>query len=121
MKAYESGGWPAVPQRATGRLMGGSKLGRDELADLKTKFLNEKTREVWTTQSIADGVTDQSQTNLNERAATRHLADWGLLLPDTTNQAVHFYPNATMAVLWAGGPEGEVYLEVCLPPIVYAG
>jgi sulfate adenylyltransferase subunit 2 len=118
IKAYESGGWLAVTERAAGRPKGGSKSGQKDLADLKTKFLNEKTRKVWATQTIADWLSDQTKTTTNERAAIRRLSDWGLLPPDVTNQAGHFYPNGTIAVLWARGPKGEVYLQVCPLPIV---
>jgi len=118
IKAYEAGGWAAVTERSAGRPKGGSKSGQKDLADLKGKFLNEKTRTVWASHDIANWLTDQNQATVNDRAVIRRLADWGLLPPDTTNQAGHFYPNAKTAVLWARGPKGEVYLQVCPLPIV---
>jgi sulfate adenylyltransferase subunit 2 len=124
IKAYEAGGWDAITSRAAGRPKGGSKSGNKALADLKALFLAAKPRTVWSSHEIADWLANQlvnpltSQAASNERAAVRRLADWGLLPPDVFNQAGHFYPQRDLAVLWARGPKGEVYLQVCPLPIV---
>jgi sulfate adenylyltransferase subunit 2 len=124
VKAYEAGGWDAVTTRAAGRPKGGSKSGKQTLEDLKTKFLEAKPRSVWGSQEIADWLAnqlvDQGAGTLaaNERAAMRRLADWGLLPPDVLNQAGHFYPQPNLAVLWARGPKGEVYLQACPLPML---
>lgn len=128
VKAYEAGGWDSVTTRAAGRPKGGSKSGKQTMADLKAKFLAAKPRTVWGSLEIAEWLTHQvakqfgdrptSEAAANERAAMRRLGDWGLLPPDVLNQAGHFYPQPNLAVLWARGPKGEVYLQVCPLPII---
>ncbi len=120
LKAYEAGGWDAVTTRTAGRPKGGSKSGKQTLEDLKAKFLEAAPRTLWGSQETAEWLANQlakqfgdrptSQAAANERAAMRRLADWGLLPPDVLNQAGHFYPQPNLAVLWARGPKGEVYL-----------
>ena len=118
MKAYETGGWDAINQRAAGRPKGGSKLSQASLAHLKDKLLTEQPRTVWTIQALAQWLKDQGDATPNERAAIRRLADWGLLPPDATNQLGHLYPKQDTAVLWARGPKSEVYLQVCPLPVL---
>jgi sulfate adenylyltransferase subunit 2 len=124
VKAYEAGGWDAVTTRAAGRPKGGSKSGKQTLEDLKAQFLAAKPRTVRGSLEIADWLAnqlvDQGAGTLaaNERAAMRRLADWGLLPPDVLNQAGHFYPQPNLAVLWARGPKGEVYLQACPLPML---
>jgi sulfate adenylyltransferase subunit 2 len=124
VKAYEAGGWDAVTTRAAGRPKGGSKSGQQTLEDLKAQFLAAKPRSVWGSREIADWLANQvvnqgtSAAAANERAAMRRLADWGLLPPDVLNQAGHFYPQPNLAVLWARGPKGEVYLQACPLPML---
>jgi sulfate adenylyltransferase subunit 2 len=118
MKAYEAGGWDAITQRAAGRPKGGSKVSQVSLAHLKEKLLSDKTRTVWTSLALAQWLADQGDATPNERAAIRRLADWDLLPPDTTNQLGHLYPKQDTAVLWARGPKGEVYLQVCPLPVL---
>jgi sulfate adenylyltransferase subunit 2 len=126
VKAYEAGGWDAVKTRAAGRPKGGSKSGKQTLEDLKAQLLAAKPRTVWGSQEIADWLANQlrdrptSEAAINERAAMRRLGDWGLLPPDVLNQAGHFYPQPSLAVLWARGPKGEVYLQVCPLPLLDA-
>ncbi len=124
VKAFEAGGWDAVTTRAPGRPKGGSKSGKQTLEDLKAQFLTAKPRTVWGSREIADWLTNQFVNQwtgtlvANERAAMRRLADWGLLPPDVLNQAGHFYLQPSLAVLWARGPKGEVYLQVCPLPML---
>jgi len=118
MKAYEAGGWDAITQRAAGRPKGGSKVSQTSLARLKEKLLSDKTRTVWTSQSLAQWLEEQGDATPNERAAIRRLADWDLLPPDATNQLGHLYPQQDTAVLWARGPKGEVYLQACPLPVL---
>jgi sulfate adenylyltransferase subunit 2 len=119
-KAYEEGGWQAINERAAGRPKGGSRSGQKQLTDLKSAFLNDQTRKVWNTQSLAAWLTEQSQSEVDDRAAIRRLADWQLLPPDTANRAGHFYPTPQTAVLWARGPKAEVYLQACPLPLTDA-
>jgi sulfate adenylyltransferase subunit 2 len=119
-KAYEKGGWEAITQRAAGRPRGGSKSGKQQLTDLKSAFLSIQTRTVWNTQSLAAWLTEQGQSEVNERAAIRRLADWQLLPADAANRAGHLYPAPETAVLWARGPKAEVYLQVCPLPMLDA-
>jgi sulfate adenylyltransferase subunit 2 len=116
-KVYEEGGWQALAQRTAGRPKGGSKSGRKQLSDLKSAFLSIQTRTVWNTQSLAAWLTEQGQSEVNERAAIRRLADWQLLPADAANRAGHLYPAPKTAVLWARGPKAEVYLQVCPLPL----
>jgi sulfate adenylyltransferase subunit 2 len=124
VKAYEAGGWDAVTTRVAGRPKGGSKSGKQILEDLKAQFVAAKPRTVWGSQEIADWLANQfvnqgfGTAAANERAAMRRLSDWGLLPPDVSNQAGHFYPQPNLAVLWARGPKGEVYLQTCPLPIL---
>ena len=118
MKAYEAGGWDAIAQRAAGRPKGGSRATQKSLAHLKEKLLSEKTRTVWTSPALAQWLEDAGDATPNERAAIRRLADWNLLPPDATNQLGHLYPKQDTAVLWARGPKGEVYLQVCPLPVL---
>ena len=118
MKAYEAGGWDAIAQRVAGRPKGGSRATQKSLAHLKEKLLSEKTRTILTTQALAQWLEDQGDATPNERAAIRRLADWDLLPPDATNQLGHLYPRQDTAVLWARGPKGEVYLQVCPLPVL---
>lgn len=118
MKAYEAGGWDAISQRAAGRPKGGSKVSQASLAHLKDKLLTEQTRTVWTIQALAQWLEDAGDATPNERAAIRRLADWDLLPPDATNQLGHLYTKQDTAVLWARGPKGEVYLQVCPLPVL---
>jgi sulfate adenylyltransferase subunit 2 len=116
-RAYEEGGWQAITERTAGRPKGGSRSGQKQLTDLKSAFLNNQTRTVWSTQSLAAWLAEQSQSEMNERAAIRRLADWQLLPPDTANRAGHLYPTPQTAVLWARGPKAEVYLQACPLPL----
>ena len=118
MKAYEAGGWDAITQRAAGRPKGGSKVRQASLAHLKEKLLSEKTRTVWTSLALAQWLEDQGDATPNERAAIRRLADWDLLPPDASNQLGDLYPKQDTTVLWARGPKGEVYLQVCPLPVL---
>jgi sulfate adenylyltransferase subunit 2 len=117
-KAYKAGGWNAITQRASGRPKGGSIASQVSLAHLKEKLLTEQPRTVWTIQALAQWLKDQGDITPNERAAIRRLADWDLLPPDATNQLGHLYPKQDTAVLWARGPKGEVYLQVCPLPLL---
>jgi sulfate adenylyltransferase subunit 2 len=116
-KAYEQGGWQAVTQRAAGRPRGGSRSGQQRLTDLRAAFLSQQTRRIWSTQSLAAWLSEQSQLVVNERAAIRRLADWRLLPPELPNRAGHLYPDPKIALLWARGPRAEVYVQVCPLPI----
>jgi sulfate adenylyltransferase subunit 2 len=118
MKAYEVGGWNAITQRAAGRPKGGSRASQVSLAHLKEKLLSEKTRTVWTSKALTHWLEDQGDATPNERAAIRRLADWDLLPPDATNQLGHLRPRQDITVLWARGPKGEVYLQVCPLPVL---
>jgi len=124
VQAYEARGWEALRGRPAGRPKGGTKGGQQKLAHLRLEFLNARPRTVWTPAALADWLATRfanepcSATASNERAAVRRLADWGLLPPDVFNQAGHFYPQRDLAVLWARGPKGEVYLQVCPLPVV---
>ena len=105
--------------RAAGRPKGGSKSGKQALEYLKAHFLAAKPRTIWGSQEIADWLANQlGKAEANERAALRRLADWGLLPSDVINQGGHFYPQPDLAVLWARGAKGEVYLQVCPLPML---
>ena len=118
VKAYKTNGWDAVKQRAAGRPKGGSKVNQVRLVNLKDKILTEKTRTVWTSETLAEWLKNKGDTTSNERAAIRRLADWDLLPQDATNQLGHLYPKQDTAAIWARGPKSEVYLQVCPLPVL---
>ena len=120
VKAYETGGWEAIAQRSAGRPKGGSRSAQQQMIDLKSAFLTCQTHTVWNTQSLAAWLTEQCQSEVNERGAIRRLADWQLLPPDAPNRAGHIYATEQTAVLWARGPKAEIYLQVCPLPLIDA-
>lgn len=120
IKAYEAGGWDAIIERAAGRPKGGSRITQISLTHLRDKLLTEQTRTVWTAGALVQWLKDAGDATPNERAAIRRLADWGLLPPDVANKLGHLYPRQDTTVLWARGPRGEVYLQVCPLPVLDA-
>lgn len=128
-KAYEEGGWQAVTSRKRGRPDGGSKASGKTLENLKQQFLAQRTANqsfgpVFNAKSLAQWLTVNTSTPIDERTAKRRLVDWGLMPPDSPNSAGHIYLykdqsglDTPIALLWLRGPKSEIYVMASELPL----
>lgn len=121
-KAYESGGWQAIDSRKRGRPAGGSFDEAKESRELKASFFSEKIDQacfgqVFSMQSLAKWMSQKGSSTIDERAAKRRLADWGLTPPDQTNAASAICVGSDHALYWARGPKGELFIMPSALPL----
>ncbi len=118
-KAFKAGGWAAVDERTRGR----PRTSQTQKApqDLATKFAADNTT-LWTTDLLAQWLTQAENKPINARAAQRRMGQWGWLPTAKANKgsltaATHTTPNKGLYLLWACTPRGEImWLNLTTPP-----
>jgi sulfate adenylyltransferase subunit 2 len=115
-KAYLSGGWAAVEGRAhPGRPKGGAKGENDKAANLLSQLLGDRLPlkpygKLFSSKELANWMSEITTKRINERAAIRRLADWGILPPSQPNEGGCLYLSEENGILWARGPRAEIYI-----------
>jgi transposase len=118
-KAFKAGGWVAVDQRSRGRPRSAEvQIAPAELVPL---FWADNTT-LWTTELLAEWLSQVEMKPINARAAQRRMGQWGWL-PATKSRkgalcaATHTTPNKSLYLLWACTPRGELmWLNLSAPP-----
>ncbi len=116
-KAFKAGGWAAVDQRTPGRPR--TPAHRGAPTDLAQQFANDTTT-LWTTELLAQWLTQRESKPLNARAAQRRMDQWGWLPPHNTTSGYkppstsfitagsHGSPNKGLHLLWARTARGAL-------------
>lgn len=122
VKAYKKGGWKAIESRKPGRPKGGSREATQELTDLRSSFLTERLPgkrfgPVFTISDLVAWFFKKTNENLEERTAIRRLAEWSFLPPDHPLCAGTLYPDPQIAIFWARGPKGEIFIMPSVLPL----
>jgi sulfate adenylyltransferase subunit 2 len=122
VKLYRAGGHEAIEQTKPGRPVGGSHEGAKESEELKALFLSLKEKgkkfgPFFNTSDLSQWFSQQLKLDMDERAAKRRLADWGLLPPDTPNTASTFSQDEDV-LFWARGPKNELFVMPAKLPLL---
>jgi sulfate adenylyltransferase subunit 2 len=118
-KAFKTGGWVAVDQRTPGRPRTPAHQGAP--SDTAQQFAHDSTT-LWTTELLAQWLSQRENKPINARAAQRRMAQWGWLPPPHTLRSAltagaHTTPTKDLQLLWARTPRGElVWVNLPHPP-----
>jgi sulfate adenylyltransferase subunit 2 len=118
-KAFKAGGWVAVDQRTRGRPR--SAKAQTAPAELASLFWADNTT-LWTTELLAQWLSQAEMKPINARAAQRRMGQWGWLPAAKSRKGAlcagtHTTPNKSLYLLWACTPRGELmWLNLSAPP-----
>ena len=118
-KVFKAGGWAAVDERTRGRPR--SAKVQTAPAELTTQFAAAGTS-LWTTDLLAQWLSQVENKPINDRAAQRRMCQWGWLPATKAHKGTlaagtHTTPNKGLYLLWACTPRGALmWLNLTTPP-----
>jgi sulfate adenylyltransferase subunit 2 len=118
-KAFKAGGWAAVDERTRGRPR--TAESQTATTELAAQFAADNTT-LWTTDLLAQWLSQVENKPINARAAQRRMGQWGWL-PSSTAQkgtltaGTHTTLNKGLYLLWACTPRGALmWVNLSTPP-----